>query len=214
VCEASYSHAFAKYLHFKILKGVYNSEDLIKLLEKEKENIRYNRRKAYYFETQGRPRINKIAPQLNKPSLVLISTIPGIPMIQAGQEIGATNRYYSGNPKVDWANGNYELREFYRKVFNIRNSNNALKYGSIENVWKSGDNTYAYLRDYEDEKVIVVINFLNKTAVSTLNLSFLPNGTVLYDELNGETFNVNEPGNFKISIPRYGSRILVLRGGR
>ena len=213
VCEVSYSHAFAKYFHFKILiEGSYKPKDLTKLLEKE--NIRYNRTRVYYFETQNGPRINKIAPQLNKPLLVLISTIPRVPMIQAGQEIGATNGYFGENPSVDWAHGDYKLREFYKKVFNIRNSNNALKYGSITNAWKSGDNTYAYLREYEDEKVIVVINFLDKTATSTLNLSFLPKGTVLYDELNDETFNVNEPGNFKISIPKYGSRILTLKTNR
>jgi len=148
-----------------------------------------------------------LSAQQQKALLVLISTLPGVPMVRVGEEIGFRGSFESG--PINWEEGNYELREFYKKVFKIRNRHNALKYGSIENVWKSGDNTYAYLRKYENESVIVVINSLNKQATSILNLSFLPKGSILYDELNNETFIVNNPDNFRISIPAYGSRILI-----
>jgi len=147
--------------------------------------------------------------QQQKALLVLISTLPGVPMVRAGEEIGIRGSSESG--PINWEEGNYELREFYKKVFEIRNSHPALKYGTISNVWKSGDNTYAYLRESEDEKVITVINFLNKEAASILDLSFLENGTILYDELNDEAFVIDDPSNFEISIPADGSRILVLK---
>ena len=206
MCEASCSH-----LGLQFLIERWTPEDLVTYLKNEK--IQYGRARVRFMEGHGTPRINKLLeqqgkPQLMKPLLVLISTLPGIPMIQAGQEIGET-KGYNENPRVDWINGDYELREFYKKVFKIRNSNNALKYGTIENVWKSGDNIYAYLRKYENESVIVMVNFLNKQATSILNLSFLPKGTILHDELNNETFIVNAPRNFRISVPAYGSRILV-----
>ena len=207
MCEASYSYPFQNYVA-KINWRTSTSKDLLTFLENEK--VWYNRTKIRFLETHDTKRIKEIYPQLSKPLLVLILTIPGIPMIQAGQEIGATNQFFSDSPQVDWANGDYELREFYKKVFEIRNNNNALKYGSISNVWKSGDNTYAYLRNYEDERVIVVINFLDKKATSTLDLSFLDKGTVLHDELNNENFVVDDPNKFEISVRAYGSRILVL----
>jgi len=208
MCEASCSP-----LGLQFLIKRWTSEDLVNYIKNEK--IQYGRTRARFMEGHGTPRINKLLeqqgkPQLGKPLLVLISTLPGVPMIQAGQEIGETKKY-NENPQVDWANGDYELRKFYKKVFSIRNNNNALKYGTIENVWKSGDNTYAYLREYENESVVVVINFLNKTATSILNLSFLPEGAILHDELNNETLTVNNPGNFKISVPKYGARILTLK---
>ena len=208
MCEASCSP-----LGLRFLIKRWTSEDLVNYIKNEK--IQYGRTRARFMEGHGTPRINKLLeqqgkPQLGKPLLVLISTLPGVPMIQAGQEIGETKKY-NENPQVDWANGDYELRKFYKKVFSIRNNNNALKYGTIENVWKSGDNTYAYLREYENESVVVVINFLNKTATSILNLSFLPEGAILHDELNNETLTVNNPGNFKISVPKYGARILTLK---
>ncbi|MCG2811453.1 MAG: alpha-glucosidase C-terminal domain-containing protein [Candidatus Aminicenantes bacterium] len=136
------------------------------------------------------------------------STVPGVPFIHAGQETGDT--------KADYISGkiNESVRDFYKKVFSIRSQNPALKYDgkeSISNIWKSGDNIYAYLRGYEKEKVIVTINFQNKEAISYLDLSFLNKGTVLYDELNNEELSVNEPSNFKISVPAYGSRILTIK---
>lgn len=213
MCEVSYGRFFNDYIFQQVLRGLGNSEELVMFLKDE--NIWYDRTRTRYVETHDTPRINKKAPQLNKPSLVLLSTIPGVPMIQAGQEIGATNPWFTespiSNPQVDWTNEDYELRDFYKKVFEIRNNNNAIKYGSIENVWKSGDNTYAYLREYGNERVIVVVNFLDREASSYLDLSFLDKGTVLYDELNDEKFTVTNPENFRIFVPVYGSRMLTLK---
>lgn len=192
-------------IYERIENDSMTSKQFINLLQQQK--IGYNRTRAYFVETHDSGRINEMAPQLDKPLLVLISTVPGVPMIQAGQEIGATNKFRSHTP-VDWTNGDYELNNFYKKVFKIRNNNSALKYGSIENVFKAGENTYAYLRSYESNKVIVVINFDDKPVSSTLDLP-LKSGTVLHDKLNDESFTVNKPNNFKITLPAYGARILV-----
>ncbi|MCX9012720.1 MAG: alpha-glucosidase C-terminal domain-containing protein [Candidatus Methanoperedens sp.] len=126
---------------------------------------------------------------------------------EKGQEIGATNPYLSDAP-VEWDKGDYELKDFYKKVIGIRNRNDALKYGSTENVWKAGDNTFAYLRSYTESKAAIVINFQNKEVSSTLSLPF-ESGIILRDELNNESFVVNDPNNFKIKLQPYGSRILV-----
>ena len=193
-----------------ILNKLKTSDELVNFFINEK--IGYNRARVRFIETVNEQRINKLSPQLNRPLIVLISTIPGVLLIQTGQEIGATNQFFSDNPSVDWNNGDYELRDFYKKVFKIHNENNALKYGSISNVWKSGDNTYAYQRSYKDEKVIVVINLLNKKATSSLDLSFIDKGTVLVDELSGESFTIDNPGNFQIYVPEYGARIFTRKG--
>ena len=141
-------------------------------------------------------------PELHKLGAVLITTIPGFPHIYHREIF----------PEGGIASINHDMFNFYKKLLKIREKSRAIKEGEIENVWKGGDNVIAYLRKYENESVVVVVNFLNKTAVSTLNLSFLPKGTVLYDELNDEAFIVNEPSNFKISVPAYGARILTLMG--
>lgn len=142
------------------------------------------------------------------PAVSLLSTIRGVPKVS----------YYElfGHPKEkDYfpnALNTPEIRQLHwKKILDIRSSHNALKYGTISNVWKSGDNTYAYLREYEDGKIIIVLSFLDREATSTLDLSLLSKGTILYDELNDKEFIVNNSSNFQISVPAYGSRILVLK---
>jgi len=201
--EASYSYFF-----YNRIKEIVTEKKLFDILASE--IILYDRTRVRFIESHDTyQRINAVAPQLNKPLTVLIATIPGIPMIQAGQEIGATKEYFT-YPEVNWAQGNHGLKKFYETVFLTRNTNNALKYGDIKNVWKSGDNTYAYSRTYENETAVVLINFQEKAATSFLNLPFNA-GTALEDELSGETFVVKTPNNFEISMPSYGSRILTIK---
>ena len=207
MCDLSNSY----YFRDELMKSI-DKIDSDKLLDiNAKERIWYNRARTRNVELHGQQRINKLESELNKPIVVLISTIPGVPQIQAGQEIGAVNSYLSDAP-VDWINGDYELREFYQKVFKIRNNNNALKYGSLENVFKSGDDTVAFSRSYKNEKVVVVINFKDKTVTSTLDLPF-EKGEILFDVLNNERFFLEDPDNFRIEVSAFGSRILILEKG-
>ena len=208
---------------FYIAYNLESSESLVNKIINQ--NKKYNRPRAIFIANADSWRTQKVfsgsgvswpegctanIPQVEYPLITLISTTPEVPFIYAGAEIGEKEGW-EFESVIDWSGGNYQLRDHYKKVFKIRNTNNALKYGTIENVWISGDNTYAYLREYKDEKVIIVLNsnFLDKEATSMLDLSFLPEGTVLYDKLNDDKFTVDNPENFKISVPRYGSRILI-----
>jgi len=202
--EASYSYYF--YYH---LGETVRGKKLYDIIGNE--NISFNRTRIRFSESHDTfQRMNKIVPRLNKPLTVLISTVPGIPMVQAGQEIGATEEFFI-NPQVDWINGDYELRNFYKKVFDIRNNNTALKYGSMKNVWNSSNNIYTYLRSYNNESAIIIVSFVDTEAVSTFDVSFLNTGTILYDALNEEQFIINDPKTLNISVPPFGSRILILK---
>ena len=199
-----------------LFRGKINSADFVKLLKKEP--VAYNRArlrgviKKDIGEVLTKESMNFVVNDPRYyPSVVLVSTIPGVPYIGLYELFGSRLADKLHGISGDSVATAPKRRAFWKKVLNIRNRSNALKYGTIENVWKSGDSTYAYLREYENESVIVVINFLNKQATSTLNLSFLQKGTALYDELNNETLIVDEPSSFEISIPKYGARILILK---
>jgi len=199
-----------------LFRGKINSADFVKLLKKEP--IAYNRArlrsviKKDIGEVLTRDAMNFVVNDPRYfPSVVLVSTIPGVPYVGLYELFGSRLADELHGISGDSVATAPKRRAFWKKVLNIRNNNSALKYGTIENVWKSGDNTYAYLRKYKNEKVIVVINFLNKQATSILNLSFLSKGTILHDKLNNKTFIVDNPNNFKISVPAYGARILALK---
>ena len=199
-----------------LFKGKINSADFVKLLKKEPIAYDRTRLRSVIKKDIGEVLTNEsmnfvVNDPRYFPSVVLISTIPGVPYVGLYELFGSRVADKLHGISGDSVATAPKRRAFWKKVLNIRNNNDALKYGTIENVWKSGDNTYAYLRRYENESVVVVINFLDNPAVSILNLSFLPKETILYDELNNESFIVDEPSNFEISVPRYGSRILTVK---
>jgi len=198
--EASYSYEFGRcFVIGKILTGQATSEDLVNFFKNE--CIFYGKARGRFLMTHDFGfGLYSSQKQFHKPGAVLITTIPGFPHI-----------YHRELYNVYMTEIDQEMVEFYRKLLSIRDKYIAIKYGSIENVWKSGDNIYAYLREYEDEKVIVLINFQYKTKTTTcfLNLPF-NSGVSLYDVLNNEFFLVNDPDNFEISVSPFGSRILVL----
>jgi hypothetical protein len=136
---------------------------------------------------------------------VLVATLPGVPMIQAGQEVGATQTY--GYP-VDWAAGNAKLREFFCKVFRLRSESDTLKSGSLKNVWKSGDDVCAYARVHRGECVVVVANLADRQAACAVELPLDSPGT-LTDRLGGGTFEVPDPHNVPLSVPAFEARVLV-----
>jgi len=203
VAEASQDCGLPILIRTHIIKNKIKSEDFVKWVKNRP--ILYNRHRINGF--RGQNTFGEALDFISKderyfPMVTLISTIPGIPKVTFYELFGSKEI-------PDSMESAKNRREHWKKVLNIRNRNLALKYGSIENVWAGGDNTLAYMREYENERAIVVVNFMNKNASSILNLSSFDRGSVLYDALNEEFFMVKDPNNFKISVPANGSRILL-----
>lgn len=205
VAEISQDGSLMLLLRSRILKGSLNSTDFVQWINDRP--IQYNRQRVNlyrYITTTDQETLGFVAKDKKYLAVVaLLSTIPGVPQVSYYELFGA--------PEIpDSVQTAKERRDYWSKVLNIRNSNNALKYGDIKNVWKSGDNIYAYSRTYENETVIIAINFSSKAAVSILSLPF-KKGTILHDEINNEGFTVNDPVSFNISVPAYGARILIIK---
>ena len=85
-------------------------------------------------------------------------TVPGIPMLYAGQEIGERQR----RGHTHWEYANEELREFYHELTDTWAEIDALHVDAdFERVDYESDNdaVTAYARDGEDGRYIVVLNF-------------------------------------------------------
>ncbi|MEA2098237.1 MAG: hypothetical protein U9P70_04180, partial [Patescibacteria group bacterium] len=103
------------------------------------------------------------------------------------------------------------LEEWYKKTIKIKKEHTSLQSDNIENALISPKTKglIAYNRWDEKESATVVVNVNDKPITSILNTLFEDNA-VIKDELSGETFMVADPNNFQISVPAYGSRILIL----
>ena len=80
---------------------------------------------------------------------------------------------------------------FYKKVIKIRKSDdylNTIVYGSYEQLLKSNENVYAYLRT-NDKKVLVIVNFFDKE--TTINIeNFKVKKTILSNYKDNKTLLV------------------------
>lgn len=197
------------YLHNAVERGVFDSDHLVDRIKREQGRIRNGRTRTQFVEHYG-PRLGAWAPERHRSFVVLMSTVPGVPLLQAGQEVGATSLFFSGSPSVDLGGGDQDLRAFYRKVLAIRRSTRALQEGSIDNVLTSGASVYAYLRSSGSERVVVAVNNGGSAVVATLDLSAAFTGpTRLIDLLSDETLTVEDPRHVSLPIDAYGSRILL-----
>ncbi|MBU4289711.1 MAG: hypothetical protein KKG09_00455 [Verrucomicrobia bacterium] len=185
----------------EILKGKATSTDLVNFFRDE--TILHHRTRVRWFENHDtHARAMRVYRDQWKNLLVLISTVPGVPMIHAGQETGEleADRF---SRKIDEGTKGY-----FRKVFSIRSAHPALRRGSISNAWRSGDPAFAYVRGVAEEKVVVALNFNKEPAVCTVHVPFAGEAR---DELSEETFRVTKSEDLELTVPAFGARILAAK---
>ena len=116
---------------------------------------------------------NKVGYKKLAQLMAYIATIPGVPVIYYGDEIGMPgagdpdNRRMMkfGNLPADEAN----QLEITKQLFNLRKNNMALIYGDYD-LLKVGDKIMAYARYYFDSAALVFFNKDNKSVKFKVNL--------------------------------------------
>lgn len=104
---------------------------------------------------------------------VLMFTWQGMPMLYGGQEDGLSRRlkFFEKDP-VRWKK--YAKTEFFQKLCNLRHSNRALwsgqHGGALQKIATNADEqVYAFSREKDGDRVIVVLNLTAKNRTATLN---------------------------------------------
>ncbi len=107
--------------------------------------------------------VSRHGPGLTRAAAALVLTLPGIPCIYTGEEVGAEYEPYGPAGVVDWNSDPHGLREWYRALCHLRASRTALRapgWARAGVVPDRGD-CYAYVRHGgpDDEPLLVVLNF-------------------------------------------------------
>lgn len=92
------------------------------------------------------------------------------------QELGL---YYNSSSKNDYSllketSGNFD---FYQKILSIRRQSHTIKYGKFRQIFAKDKDVFAYIRTYDDKKVIVFANFSQKEVMLDIRFHFID----LYD---------------------------------
>jgi glycosidase len=97
---------------------------------------------------------------------VMSFTVPGMPLIYSGQESGSNHRLrFFDKDTIDW--DNYKLSVFYSTLIRIKKENKALWNGNTSGTLTrihthSSKEIYAFLREKEGNKVLVILNLTSK----------------------------------------------------
>ena len=102
--------------------------------------------------------------EMAKPLAVFSATWDGIPLMYSGQELPLLNKrleFFEKDP-IPW-NGSYKLEEFYKKLYQLKSENTALRGGDANATTKilqtnAPDKVLAYLRKNGDDEVLVILN--------------------------------------------------------
>lgn len=161
--DAQYDWEFERLLS-RVLQG--ESAAVLALhLSSDKEPFR----KVRYLENHDHPRwLARHSRESTVPAALLLTTAPGIPMIQAGQEYGATRQLSLFDPDRLVTPGDQEVYRVYRELLALRAAHPELRRGAVKFLRVQGfDRALAYLRGVDDgaaEAILVLVNFAGQPA--------------------------------------------------
>jgi oligo-1,6-glucosidase len=85
---------------------------------------------------------------------------------------------------------------YFRRMVHLRNQSPALIYGDYELIDKENEQVYAYTRMWNNEKLIVVLNFTNEVVQFSMPADFLHPATIImnnYNQVDLNDHNILEP---------------------
>jgi cyclomaltodextrinase / maltogenic alpha-amylase / neopullulanase len=163
----------------------------------------------------GRRFITRYGPEITRAAAVLQHTVPGVPLLFTGDEIGAEYEPYDDRPPLSWED-KHGLRPLYRRLAQLREALPALHSGDFIPLPPAEQSSaYAFLRVADERNwVLIVVNF-GRAATATLTppaefAQWIADSR-LKDALGGEILSPvpDEEGRFIIRLDAYDAFVLV-----
>jgi glycosidase len=156
-------------------------------------------------------------PKLTRVASALEFTLPGLPLLFAGDEVGLRYQPYRVVDRIPWKD-HFGLREWYDGLIRLRRSLPALSSRDLTLLGSDWGSVVAYVRPAVPggSPALVVLNFW-KEAEPTFDRNpalrpFLSAGA-LEDALTGKRIQVGPDEPLTLRLPPYSVRVLVPIGG-
>ncbi len=144
------------------------------------------------------PAVTKFGLDGVKLSTVLVNTIPGVPLLYAGEEVANDKRLeLFEKVDIDWTRSR-EIGELNKRLFALRKTNKALTRGEMIRLASTHDqDVYAFARIAGKDKIMVVLNFSSEprfTSISTPLDQLAPGQSVLTlkDYFSGDLIEITK----------------------
>lgn len=139
--------------------------------------------------------------------LAYLLTIPGIPTIYYGDEIGLTGAADPDNRRPmrfgdDLADLEKKMLADVRRLLKLRTTHSALRYGDFQTLL-ANESCFAYLRSDFNERMLIVLNKSSVPQTAQVNLPRLYKASKAVDLLNGGELGLDE-GKLSLTLPAFG----------
>ena len=218
-CDAAYDWNL-----YSTLKSIFSSRNVETLHNRIINSDYYPGDNSYFFrflENHDEERCaTYYSNNQNKVAAALLLTVPGIPMIYMGQEVGWKGR----RNVIDFTGSDAEeLYPVYKRLINARKKYPALRSRTLNRITCSQTEVYCFSRKYLDQNFIVVSNLSGSNKDITLSIdeardlelsSQLSDNKTYYlnDFLNNTYYEVNKSNlkNLSINLLPYSARVMLL----
>jgi glycosidase len=204
--------SFQVFGYNNLMGNIMDSHDKIRYMAYADGDLAINDGRAGDFAWNNPPKVDdpKSYDKL-KLHLAYILTIPGVPIIYYGDEIGMTGAADPDNRRMmrfgyDLDKNEIQTFEDVSKLIHIRRDHPALRYGDFLTL-QADENVYAYLRSDMNERVLIIVNKnLNQQKVE-FTLPGMYKINKAKDLVSGKEYTVKDN---KIVLDVDGSKYLIL----
>jgi len=142
----------------------------------------------------GRRFVDRYGPELTKVAATLQFTVPGMPAMFAGDEIGASFDPYTELDPIPWTD-DHGLRPFYKRLIEVRLQTPALASDRIVLLETNNPATLAFIRGQTGGKqVLVALNFGDAADVRISGRALAPVPTEMTDLLTANDVGLARSG--------------------
>ncbi len=205
--------SFQVFGYNNLMGNIMDSHDKIRYMAYADGNLEINDGRAAEIAWTDPPKVNHPSSyEKLKVYMSYLLTIPGVPIIYYGDEIGMTGAADPDNRRM-MRFGN-ELNDYEKqtlrdvsKLVHIRKENSALRYGDFLTL-QADENIYAYIRSDMNERILTVINKSSNKQKLEFTLPQIYKVKNARDLVSGKEFEVK--GN-KISFNVDGISYLIMK---
>jgi cyclomaltodextrinase / maltogenic alpha-amylase / neopullulanase len=139
----------------------------------------------------------------------MLLTLPGLPLLYTGDEVGAEFEPYDEGPVLTWTDA-HGLRAHYAKLLALRREHAALRSDRLEILEASSpDSVLAYVRPAEqrEDDIIVLLNYGPKPVRAALPVAALRGTASLLDLISGDAIPIASEAP-AVDLPGRSARVL------
>lgn len=189
--------SFQVFGYNNLMGNLMDSHDKIRFMAYADGDLEINDGNASNIAWTNPPEVNnpESYDKLNLYITYLIS-IPGIPIIYYGDEIGMTGAADPDNRRMmkfddDLNTNEKNTLNDVSKLINIRKNHSALRYGDFLTI-QADENIYAYIRSDMNERILIVLNKNKNQQKILIKIPQIYKANKLVDLFGGEEYHLNK----------------------